>query len=365
MKIQPVQNLLQEGVREGIFPGAVLLIACRGDLLFHGAAGHRRLIPQSDPMNTDTILDLASLTKPLATTLALMKLFDSDVLELDRPLGEVLPNEIPEEKARLTPRMLLSHCAGFPDWKPYFRKLVRYKAEKRKAFLRKWILEEPLVYAPGDKSVYSDLGFMLLEWVVEETTGFSMDRMLEETFYKPLGLKMTFLGGTQALPHFDKGRFAATEDCPWRKRVIQGEVHDENAFALGGFSGHAGLFGTAADTYATVLVLKSILEKRRTDFLKTETVKTFFERQSLVGGCTWALGWDTPARKGSSSGKYFSQNSVGHLGFTGTSVWMDLEKDVTVIFLTNRVHPTRKNVKIRAFRPRLHDLILETLGMAG
>ena len=153
-----------------------------------------------------------------------------------------------------------------------------------------------------------------------------------------------------------------TEDCPWRERVIRGEVHDENAFALGGYSGHAGLFGTVDDVYHIVNMLRGHYRGGRRDFFRPETVRDFFRRQDLVPGCTWALGWDTPSEESSSAGNYFSRNSVGHLGFTGTSVWMDLDKDVIVILLTNRIHPTRNNERIKAFRPKLHDTVMEELG---
>ena len=155
--------------------------------------------------------------------------------------------------------------------------------------------------------------------------------------------------------------FASTEDCPWRNKVIQGEVHDENAHALGGYSGHAGLFGTVDEVYGIVNLLRGHYLGERQDYLRPETVRDFFARQDRVKGSTWALGWDTPSPEGSSSGRFFSKNSVGHLGFTGTSVWMDLERDAIVILLTNRIHPTRANMRIREFRPKLHDLIMEEL----
>ena len=145
------------------------------------------------------------------------------------------------------------------------------------------------------------------------------------------------------------------------KKVIQGEVHDENAFSLGGYSGHAGLFGVAEEVYQIVNLLREHYLGKRDDYFRPSTIREFFTKQNIAKDCTWVLGWDTPSAKDSSSGKYFSPNSVGHLGFTGTSIWMDLDKDVFVILLTNRIHPTRENEKIRAFRPKLHDLIMEEL----
>ena len=179
-----------------------------------------------------------------------------------------------------------------------------------------------------------------------------------------MGLKRIFLSDNPAFDHLDRGLFAATEQCPWRKRVILGEVHDENAYAMGGYSGHAGLFGTAEDVYTLVDMIRGHFLGARHDYLKSETLKEFFRRQRIVPESTWALGWDTPSDEGSSAGSYFSSRSFGHLGFTGTSVWMDLEKDVIVILLTNRIHPSRENEKIRTFRPQLHNLVMEKLGFA-
>jgi len=314
-------------------------------------------------MNKDTIFDLASLTKPLATSLALMKLVDEGKVELDQPLSRLIPTPVPSDKKDLPPRLLLSHSSGFTDWKPFYLDLMAYEARERKRILREQILKDPLVYSPGEAYLYSDLGFMILEWIIEESTGMTMRRFVEQSFYQPLSLENTFLS-TASLPlPFKKEFFAATEDCPWRKKVVQGEVDDENAWALDGYSGHAGLFGPAEEVYVVVNLLKEHYQGKRDDYLKPETVRAFFTRQDIVTGSDWCLGWDSPSEENSSSGKYFSRNSVGHTGFTGTSVWMDLDRDVFVILLTNRVHPTRDNEKIKTFRPELHDLIMEELGL--
>ncbi len=178
-------------------------------------------------------------------------------------------------------------------------------------------------------------------------------------------MKNTFFSGTSVPPQFDEKKIASTEDCPWRKTMIKGFVHDENAYALGGDSGHSGLFGTAEDVHTLVDCLKSHFLGQNEDYLKQETVRTFFTRQDIVKGSTQALGWDTPTPQNSSSGKYFSDWTVGHLGYTGTSVWMDLEQDLTVVLLTNRVHPSRKNERIREFRPMIHDLVMEEIVING
>jgi len=356
-----IESLLFEGARAGVYPGAVLLVSHKGRIAFFQAAGHCSLTPRSDPMHKDTIFDLASLTKPLATTLAIMKLVDGGRIDLDQGLDRLLQGELPKNKRKLTSRLLLSHCAGFVDWKPFYLELDAIRQEERKGILREQILKLPPAYEAGQETLYSDLGFMVLEWIIEEKAGVPMHRFLNHNFYEPLGLKKTFLCINDSKNRFEEKDFAATEECPWRRRVIRGSVHDENAYALGGYSGHSGLFGTAKDLFTLVTFLRMHFYGERSDYLKSGTVEAFFSRQNIVKGSTWALGWDTPSAEASSAGKHFSAHSVGHLGFTGTSVWMDLQKDVIVIFLTNRVHPTRDNEKIRAFRPVLHDLIMEKI----
>lgn len=368
-----VRKLLEDGMKGGIYPGVVLLVAKGGQVVFFQEAGYRSIIPEKLPMKKDTVFDLASLTKPLATTLALMRLVDTGAVSLVEPLSDLIPSSHLNDKGFLTPQLLLCHAAGLVDWRPYYLKLVEHPLEQRKRILRDWVTQEPFSYKPGEGSLYTDLGFMILEWVIEERAGTSLPQFLDRYFYSPLGLKRTFFvaaheGQNPPRPHFAKGglaaeAFAATENCPWRKRVIQGEVHDENAFAVGGYSGHAGLFGTAEEVYNIANFLREHYLGLRADYLRPETVATFFTPQNIVKNGTWALGWDTPSAENSSSGKHFSPNSVGHLGFTGTSVWMDLEKDVVVILLTNRVHPTRNNDKIKTYRPELHDSVMKELGL--
>ena len=354
-----IQTLLEKGVTDGIYPGAVLLVALYGEIVFFEAVGHASLIPTPSPMKKETVFDLASLTKPLVTTLALMKLVDEGEVGLDQPLSDVLPKPALNDKNKLTLRLILSHSAGFMDWKPFYLDLVQYRHEDRKRITREWIIEMPFAYKPGTDCRYSDLGFIILEWVIEALCGTSLKRFINKTFFRPLDLTNLFLCTDTPLAGEKKTSVAATEECPWRKRVIQGEVHDENAFALGGYSGHAGLFGDAESVFSLVDMLRGHYFGERNDYFRQKTVKDFFAKQKIVPDCTWALGWDTPSPKDSSAGRYFAPNSVGHLGFTGTSVWMDLEKDITVIILSNRVHPTRNNQKIKDFRPILHDTVME------
>lgn len=357
-----ILGLLKQGLSDGVYPGAVLLVSKDGQIIFFQEIGHLSVIPKKAPMKKNTIFDLASLTKPLATTLAMMNLVEQGKIGLDQSISEIVRSVLPEEKKTITPRLLLCHSAGFPDWKPYYLDLIGYRLVDRKQALRQWIIKEPFAYPPGEGCVYSDLGFMVLEWLIEEAAGMPMAQFVERNLYEPLERKRPFFITESHPSRYTKEDFAATEDCSWRKRVLQGEVHDENAYAAGGYSGHAGLFGDAEDVYAIVTLLREHFLGKRGDYLEPQTARAFLTRQDIVDGSTWALGWDTPSTENSSSGKYFSSVSFGHLGFTGTSIWMDFEKDVMMIFLTNRVHPSRKNEKIKRFRPKLHNLVMEELG---
>ena len=353
-----IADLLKRGLREEVYPGAVLMVAVEEDIVSLHNVGKRALTPKPLPMEKETIFDLASLTKPLGTTLAIMKIVDGGLLGLDTPISSLIRPFPWKDKTDLTPRLLLNHSSGLPDWKPFYLELIKYPIEERKRTLRRLIMEEPLDEEPKRVMLYSDLGFMLLEWIIEIITGQDLSSFLNSNLYHPLGLKDLYLDQITADPLYEKALFAATECCPWRKEIIQGHVHDENAYALGGYSGHAGLFGRALDIFTLTNRLIKIYHGHCSEPIKTETVRTFFSRQEIVPGSAWALGWDTPAGKNSSSGRHFSSNSVGHTGFTGTSVWIDLEKDITVIFLTNRIHPSRSNEKIRNFRSKLHNLIM-------
>ena len=358
----PVTKLLLSGLEQKVYPGAVLLVAKEDTIVFFHAVGNRAVIPERLPMEKDTIFDLASLTKPLATTLALMKLVDDGLLDLDIALASLIQPFPWQDKSDVSPRLLLNHASGLADWRPFYQELVKLPLEERKPAVRRLILEKPLSFEPKTVSLYSDLGFMLLEWIVEIVAGKDLPSFLETNLYQPLGLKTLYLDHIAAERKHRKELYAATEDCPWRKGIVQGHVHDENAFALGGYSGHAGLFGTAMDILTLTTMLVNLYYGERSVLLQEKTVRTFLTRQELVPRSTWALGWDTPSKENSSSGRYFSPKSIGHTGFTGTSIWIDLEKHITAIFLTNRVHPKRSNEKIRGFRPELHDLIMRELG---
>ncbi len=352
--MKPISQVMQNALKDGVFPGGVLLAAKKGRVVFLEAFGHSRLTPER-PMTIDTVFDLASLTKPLATSVAAMILIQEGKMDLDQTLGNTVRDFSDTDKKGLSVRQLLCHTSGLPDYQPYYKRLLNLSPNDAKTSLRKLLVAEPLIHKPLKICLYSDLGFMILEWLIEEVAGEGLDSFIGKDLYEPLGLKNLFFN---PIPQIKNRPYAATEDCPRRGKILEGEVHDDNAYAVGGVAGHAGLFGTTRAVYTLLQeLLDTYQRKTNSDILHPDTIQAFFKRQSDVG--SWALGFDTPSRPDSSSGKYFSDKSVGHLGFTGTSFWMDLNKDLIVVLLTNRVHPRRDNEKIKLFRPILHDKIME------
>jgi CubicO group peptidase (beta-lactamase class C family) len=276
-------------------------------------------------------------------------------------------------KSLTTFRHLLNHSAGLPAWKPFFEEIVKSERAGRinfvasraaKHYVYEQIHRERPETAPGTRSVYSDLGFIILGEVVEILSGNTFDRFCQERIFKPLDLRSTgFVDLTQIRTwrlQLVEEMIAPTENCPWRKKILCGEVHDDNAYAMGGVAGHAGLFSSARDIHALLARLSQCLQGKD-NFLPQSLLREFLSRNDLVNDANFALGWDTPSAAKSSSGTLFSNRSVGHLGFTGCSIWWDLEKNCHVVLLTNRVHPSRKNEKIKEFRPHVHDLIMKAL----
>jgi CubicO group peptidase (beta-lactamase class C family) len=324
-------------------------------------------------MRLDTIFDLASLTKPMATTVALMLLVRERKLRLDDQLTRVIPMYGVFGKSATTFRHLLNHSAGLPAWKAFFEEIVKSEKSGRinfvasraaKNYVYELIHREKVMSPPGSLSVYSDLGFIILGEAVEVLTGNAFDRFCQDRIFKPLGLRSTgFVDLSQLRTrHLQAVEevIAPTENCPWRKKILCGEVHDDNAYAMGGVAGHAGLFSSARDIH-TFLVRISQCLQGKDNFLPQAVVQEFLTRDPSLKDSTFALGWDTPSPGMSASGSFFSPRSVGHLGFTGCSIWWDLEKNCHVVLLTNRIHPTRKNEKIKAFRPHIHDRIMKVL----
>ena len=353
--------MMHQAVKERVFPGAVLLVAKANSIYLHAAYGYANLFNR-DKMTTDTVFDLASLTKPLATALAVMELVRRDRLHLDMELGNLLNPFKATPNAPITLKQLLCHNSGLPDYVPYYKTVSQYPVSQRTDALRECLAREALIYPTGSQVLYSDLGFMILRWVVETISKQRLDQWVEGSIYKPLGINdLFFLKIDKKRPAKNRqGRkFAATEQCPWRNTLLQGVVHDENAYVVGGVEGHAGLFGTSGAVHALLAELLSAFHgNSKTAFFSSALVRLFWEP---CGNGMRTPGFDRPSAQGSSSGRYFSPHSVGHLGFTGTSFWMEPASGIIIILLTNRVHPCRTNNKIRIFRPQLHDMIMQSI----
>ena len=354
-----VDALMRQAIEKGVFPGAALLIAKEGVIKFFDAYGYANIFTRT-AVSTDTVFDLASLTKPLATTPALMVLIQQQKLALDQPIGSILKWLQGTDKEAISIKALLNHSSGLPAYSPYYIQLKRLPVEQRKDALQKELAKVPLTHTNGEFVLYSDLGFMLLYFLVQKISGKRLDRITAEEIYNPLGISKRSEPCLGFVDLHDPIRFdnvAATEICQWRRRLIEGVVHDDNAYTMGGIAGHAGLFG---DTFGVFVMAQAMLQayarSESTELFQTKLVRKFFSRETPG---TRALGFDVPAERHSSCGRYFSANTVGHLGFTGTSLWMDLDKAVIIILLTNRVHPSRSNDRIKAFRPKLHDAAMK------
>jgi serine-type D-Ala-D-Ala carboxypeptidase len=367
-----IQSALQGAIDDGTFPGAVLAVRLRGTVVYEGAAGRHSQQDPSSAVTVDTCYDLASLTKVLATTTAWALLIQSGRATLDDPIDRILEELKGSPVGAATVRQLFTHSSGLPGWRPYYERITAIEATQpgfmgslaaRQALLG-YIAKEDLLYERGSRSFYSDLGFMLLGFAVERLSGEPLDVFCQRRIYDPLSAHPLTYGPRQPLalhaePPKSSLLIAPTEEDPWRGRILCGEVHDENAFALGGVAGHAGLFGTAGAVLA-IAQAWMYAWKGNDGLLEPWLAKCFTMRQETVSESSWGLGWDTPSAP-SSSGALFSAESFGHLGYTGTSLWIDPVKELEVVLLSNRVHPTRRNERIRAFRPLIHDLVCREL----
>lgn len=355
MEKDKISSLMEQAISKGVFPGAVLLCAVNQKIVFHEAYGMADLFKKIK-MRKDSIFDLASLTKPLATALAVSKLIERNQVFLDQKIGSILEEFKTSDKADITIDMLLRHTSGFPAHREYFKKIIKTNKPPRQ-HLRDLLVHEPLENKINTCQVYSDLGFMVLAWIIETISRQRLDRFVSEQIYDPLEIDdLFFISLNQQNEKLKKCRqkIVATQQCPWRKKLLAGEVDDDNAWAAGGIEGHAGLFGDAGSIYKLCCEILNAVQGKKTVVLVPDIIQSFVSRKNKHDR---VAGFDTPSKEQSSSGRYFSASSMGHLGFTGTSFWIDPETSVIIIFLTNRVHPLRSNEGIKNFRPQLHDLI--------
>ena len=351
-RLTAVVSYLAAESDSGAFPGAVLAVGRHGRLAALAPVGHYG-VDDRRPVEAGTLYDLASLTKVVALTTACMILVDEGRLALDAPIARYVPEFRGPMKDRVTVRHLLTHSAGLAADLPLYTET----ASRRPALAA--VDTTTLLAPPGTSYRYSDLSAIVLMQVVERVTGEPFDRWVETRVFGPLGMP-----ATRFLPPASwRDRIAPTEhDTVFRHRWLRGEVHDESAARLGGVSGNAGLFSNALDLSRFAAMLLNGGAWDTLQLIRAETVAEFTERQNMPPGSSRALGWDTPADSGySSAGTKLSRRSFGHTGFTGTSIWMDPDRDLFIILLTNRVNPTRSNTAILRVRARVADLVAEAV----
>jgi beta-N-acetylhexosaminidase len=374
-QLQPAFDVIENAIKDKAFPGATLAIGYRGRVSLH-AFGKLSYDEKASSVNVDTMYDVASLTKVVGTTTITEKLVEGDFpvpLDLDAKVERYLPEwisqatqgkglenlfkENPAEmewKHRVTVRHLLTHTSGLPAFKEYWR------TSKSKQETLDKIFAEPLEYEPGTKMIYSDLGIILLAEIIHRLTGKNLDELTREDIFAPLGMNHSMYLPPKSLWL----KIAPTEiDKQLRHRLIQGEVHDENAYAIGGVSGHAGLFSTAPDLAAFCQMELNGGVYMHQRIVRRATIAEFTVPQELSNK-TRTLGWVVPG-EGGFTGHYYGPHSFSHTGFTGTSIYIDPDRQLFIVLLTNRVNPTRENMKIAKVRPALHDAVIQSLGLAA
>lgn len=343
-------QFVENAIRDSAFPGASLLVWQNGKTVYESGFGNFIYNENSPKVDTSTVFDLASLTKVIATTTSIMLLIDRKELSLNDKVSKFIPEFAVNGKGDITIRNLLLHNSGLPA----FKRLYKNDTNAEEALND--IYRSKLIYKTGSKTVYSDLGFVVLAKVVERISGKRFDKFCNEEIFQPLKMKNTCFNPPDSL----KLKIPPTErDNYWRHRLLEGEVHDETASILNGISGNAGLFSNVLDirNFLSMIMNKGVFEGKR--FLSKKIINLFTSKNKYSK--ERAYGWDLKSKIRSSAGHLFSDDSFGHLGYTGCSIWIDPDRHLFAIFLSNRVYPTRKNLKILKMRPMLHDAIIEAV----
>ncbi len=369
--------LLENAIATRAFPGCALAVTVRGELIAHKALGHFTYDPASAAVAADSIFDLASVSKAIATTTMAMILYERGLLDLEAPVTAIVPEFSGDDPRRgeVTLRQLLAHSSGLPDYEKLY-----LRAKTRDELLQAAFATE-LTAAPGTRAEYSDIGFIILGVALERLADEFLDAFCQREVFGPLAMSHTTFNPPKAwresIPPTanECGADKCGADTPvraaadpaitsppstFRGRIIQGEVQDENASVLGGVAGHAGVFSTADD----VAVFAHTMLNGGRPILRPDTVQLFTRRESTPAGTSRTLGWDTPSAP-SQSGKYFSPRSFGHLGYTGTSLWIDPDRQLSITLLTNRTWPDCQNQAIKQVRPAFHDAVIESLTRLG
>src|SRR5438067_6770184 len=349
---EQAMSILQQAIADHVFPGAAFAVTQGEEILTAGSAGRFTYEPDSPEILPGTVFDLASVTKVVATTAMAMTLYDQGKLDLNRKVMDVIPkfgsgDARDARRRQITFRMLLAHSSGLPAYARLFERV-----QTRETLLNA-IYSMPLDADPDTRAEYSDIGFILLGEALSRIAGEPLNQFCQREIFAKLAMNNT----TYVPPANWKPAIPPTvDDQKFRRRVVQGEVNDENASVLGGVAGHAGVFSNVEDVSRFAL---SILGYGPQLF-RRETISLFVTRQSIPAGTSRALGWDTPSAP-SQSGQYFSANSCGHLGYTGTSLWIDNQRKLSITLLTNRTWPHADNQAIKQLRPKFHDAIMKEL----
>jgi beta-N-acetylhexosaminidase len=351
-KLRAVDAVVRRAVRDSAFPGAVLLVARRGVVVHEQAYGAFEYTPYAPIVEQTSIYDLASVTKVIATTSAVMRLIDEGKLSLDDPVVRYIPAFGQAGKQHITVYNLMVHNSGLPAWRKF------YEFCDSPGCVLDSVYATPLIYHTGDSTLYSDLGLITTGKIIEAITGTTLDRYVDSVFFKPLGMRSTFYNPPAGV----LGRVVPTEvDTYWKRTglPVRGRVHDENAATLGGVSGHAGLFSTASELaiFLQMLLNDGVYDGVR--YLQPSTIRRFTSQQSASS--SRAIGWDTKSPVGSFAGDVAPRTTFLHTGFTGTSVMVDRDNQIIVVFLTNRVNPTRESHKISEVRPAVHNAVYRAL----
>jgi len=340
---------LETAIAQRAFPGASIAITHKGKLIALKGLGRFTYDLNSPEVTPDAIYDLASVTKVVATTAVCMVLHQRGVLKLEQSVADVLPEFAGADPRRnaVTFRMLLAHLSGLPAYVKLFQ-----QAGTRQELIAA-AAQVSFTADPGSRTEYSDIGFILLGVALERLAGEPLDQLCQKEIFSQLGLqRMTYRPAAEwktLIP-------PTVDDRSFRRKLVQGEVHDENAWVMCGVAGHAGCFATAAD----VATFAQCMLRGGSPLVQPETVELFIRRQGSSAGTSYALGWDTPSQP-SQSGQYFSARAFGHLGYTGTSLWIDPERQLSVTLLTNHTWPDCSSQLIKQVRPAFHDAVVEAL----
>ncbi len=340
------------GVLEGVFPGGQIGVIHKGKA-FSACFGRLRYSDESEPVTPETIYDLASLTKVVSTTALVMHLVQNGRLDLDASMGSLCAEINDADLKKATLADLLSHSAGFDAWKPLYKAVPRkyLGTPEGRAIVFRALFDTDSVYEPGTKAIYSDLDMMLLGYIIEKIEGKSLNQLAREKIFDVFGMNRTDFLPLRSMPD---ATCAPTQNCLWRGRELVGEVDDENAYAAGGVSGQAGLFGNANDL---LLFCCQILQALKNDkgMWDRAILEKFFTKRFPNSQTSFCLGFDGKSPNASILPKAFGSGSIGHWGFTGTGMWIDPDKEIAAVLLTNRIHPTRNNEGINRWRTRIYE----------